>query len=395
MSDRNGLTKGAQLETAGIGIFTLSIALSGLATAFGVDASVASAVQFLAAIAALCLTAGALLARNLDRGIEPRRWQRIAAGAVAVNWLTQVAINHTYPGSSLQWTAAHLIVITIVLGADRITLETARACLRILMIISLVGMLAGISAYSFDERTVLPFPGRLTGALGQPNVTAPAAGILLLLALAKRRFVWLDRCLAVFVLAATFSYGALIALIAGFVVLLSYKARRIGLIALSGGLALILAPYVVVSFMPTLVDPGLFTGRGAIWLWCHEMDYNHWVGLGVHFFNDYRISQHIKWFHAHNQFIMDLITGGWLAAASTIVFVLALGAAALRNRSTWRLAIWVLMVVVSTTEVPFYFDYAGSRPFLAGVLAIVVFSPEGIPAQLREVEKREDRSFVA
>lgn len=369
---------GRRLALLGLWSLTASVSVGALSSAFDRYDLVAVLVQALAVLAALGFWAGVVLPpQRADRG---NGWPRpLAAAGLTISLLWPVVTSAPYPGNTLYWVSAHLIALGAVLAHGHLRQSDVRATLRVLMLVSLLS-LAGPRAFSYDVRVVLPLPGRLTGALGHPNVTGPAAGLLLLLTPPRLRWrVVLDLALATLVLLLTLSYTALVALTVA-AALLRVRSQQVRRPIVPLGVILMAAPWLLVRFAPGIIGPELFTGRGAIWEWALKVHKESWQGLGIGLFGQLRGSVlPIKWFHAHNQFVMDWITGGWVLALATSAVVLGLGLGARAATDRRALSCWLVLVLTSFTEVPFFLDFPGARVYLVVVLAALCLPGSGVP----------------
>lgn len=273
----------------------------------------------------------------------------------------------TFDGDAATWLAAHVLLISTVLVARNLTVNDLYNALLVTSAISLSTLALGDAGLSHDARTLPGLSGRLKGIYGHPNVTAIAGVLLLVTAFRGPKKRTAGVIVGVSTMAATASLtGVLAALVALSALWLGRsKAGRSGLtFALLLGLA-------TPALIARNADPALFTGRVHIWNWALELSFDRWNGIGSAVFSDLRGSLFpISWFHAHNQILMDYVTGGRVLVIVTLALILALR---MVSRESYAFALWSVLAIVSITEIPMTMDYPGARVIILSMTLIGIF----------------------
>lgn len=302
----------------------------------------------------------------------------LIAGLIVVHGLTwKIAPPRPFDGSLIAWALAHGLLVALVLAGPLLREVDVYRLLVTGAVTSLATLPLGQAALSTDARSVAGLAGRLTGIYGHPNVTGLAAALLVVLAWrnAERH---LGLVVALVLLALCASITAVAAGVAGIAALYGWRSPRVRPFVSATAFTALLGPIVLVHLVPATLNPTWFTGRVGIWRWSAEVQVDPWFGAGTDLFTRLRGSVFpITWVHAHDQMIMDLLTGGILLATATALLIVALWALVPSARAA---ALWATMVVTACSEVPFDLSYPGARIVLLGAVVAVLLAREPEPA---------------
>jgi hypothetical protein len=249
-----------------------------------------------------------------------------------------------------------------------------------------------------DDKTVLPW-GILVGFLTHGN----SMGLFMVLGLPAVMLVprrWLRWALAGLVLfailwsASRSAFIALLcALLAAAATLAVPRAARVWV-----GALVPLVPFAVMAVLPFVVtEPAALRFRGLIWTVSREAWASSWlVGLGSGWFSDVgSSSQRLAGtvFHAHNQFLQLLVTGGLLLAVAGIALV---GTACVRAGqmaragSAFGAAYLAALAGTGTLDVTFMFvDNLSMFPVVVLPLALILLAD--LPDPVWETEEEVPR----
>ena len=246
---------------------------------------------------------------------------------------------------------------------------------------SLISALLGNVAFSPDSRLInFGFTGRLLGFFGHPNVTAFAAILLLLLCFKLRlHFVWIILSAAILFLTASFT--GLLAIGIGCVVAILARILP-GKITIIIGLCIVAAipvtPFLTNNNVHTLSDLRVFSYRVEIWRWCFQQLHLSGFHSIPNIFASNLQSQSIFWTHAHNQALMDLLTGGIYKSFLTLLLLFSFLYACIKKNSgvgsSFSLIMWSTLAVSSISEVPLYMDKIDARALLLSIFLVCILS---------------------
>lgn len=322
-----------------------------------------------AAAAVAAAATALLLLVGLDVLAGRRKLSGWLIASVALHAAVIVAFDRPFDGSPGVVLLAHALVVGFVVAAPQLGERDVFVVLTAMVVLSLLTpFVLGPAAFSVDERSLLSI-GRLTGVFGHPNLTGMAGALVVVLAW-RRPGRRLALVAAVGCLALTASLTGLVAAAAGVASLRlgsSTAARR----ALTAVVVVTLAAPALVAFLaPEWLTAGLFTGRGAVWLWVAQMDLDRFRGAGTELFDALRGSWFpIGWYHAHNQVLNDIAVGGVSLLATT---ALVLGRLRHLVADRRAFALWIVLGVSCLTETPLHLDYPGSRVLLLGAVVVVL-----------------------
>lgn len=367
MTDQVSRSWQTRLGSASLWLLLVSVSLESFSKGTGQYLQPA-AVAATFAVALLILVA--IAPRERSRSHAAAR--RIMMAALAISGAWPWLQNPTHSLGLYSWAIAHLGAMAIVASADQFSKQDARFLLRGGIAVSLIMIAASPVAFTVDSRVLIDSPGRLSGAFGHPNVTATAAGALMILSFGEKRLATLDRLLAGAGLVLSASLTAGIAVAAALCVFrVRSRGKRFAVVA--GGLAAFASVAIYSVVLGQRFEPTTATNRGEIWNWSAGAVSQH-DGFGIATFALIREQTSLEWFHAHNQMLMDLVTGGWVLALASIVLVTSLGITAVEVGTRSGLSVWVLLMLSAAAEVPFFYDYPGYRLILLFVLAVAVSS---------------------
>lgn len=369
---RRGLPVPARLARAGLLAVFVAVCIPGFAVAFPRLPSIGalSSGLFLAGLGLLAASVFTAITERLDRQKQP--WIPVVVVAVSAV-IPFVNASVSFPSDNRNWLVTHLALMSILLSAHFFSFEFIGALLRAGMIASLVTVLGGTSALSVDERSLFLLDGRLRGVFGHANMTGLVAVAAFLLALgSSRRWKRVDLVLSICVVAAATSLTSLAAAVLGLTAWF-VRERMARLLVLAAGLLSLFIPAILVLNMGSKLDPALFTGRAGAWQWSLSLDFPPFTGLGTGLFDTLGAGKFVPWFHAHNQVIMDYVTGGWPLLCTTVVLLASVGFWAVGAKEHRQLAMWCVLVLQCATEVPLTFSYpSGSMLSSALILVLVI-----------------------
>jgi hypothetical protein len=161
-----------------------------------------------------------------------------------------------------------------------------------------------------------------------------------------------------------------------------WRSGRRGLLAafLAGAYAVSVAlPWVLATTARTTEDLHRLSLRVLIWRWALAwLQARGYAASGDGLFDSMGPlgSNEIWWYHAHNQALMDLITGGVVRMLAVQAALLAVGVLAWRTarRDVAPLLLWLALVVFSAVEVPFYLRSLDARSLLLVVFLVLLLS---------------------
>lgn len=368
----SGAAAGLQLPRRGPALILartgLVLAAASVVVDFGVGRGVSAPVTAPVVAAA---AAAALLLVGFDALASGRRLSGWLIASVALHAAVLVAYDRPFDGSPGVVLLAHVLVVGFVGAAPRLGEKDVFVVLTVMIVLSLLTpFVLGSAAFSVDERSLLSL-GRLTGVFGHPNLTGMAGALVVVLAWRHpgRRLACV---VAIGCLALTASLTGMVAAAAGVASLMlgsSAPARR----ALTTAVVVALAAPALVAFLaPEWLTAGLFTGRGAVWLWVAQSDLDRVRGAGTELFDALRGSWFpIGWYHGHNQVLNDIAVGGVSLLATTAALLGRLRHLVADRRA---FAVWTVLAVTCITETPLHLDYPGSRVLLVGLVVIVLLS---------------------
>lgn len=252
-----------------------------------------------------------------------------------------------------------------------------------------------------SDKAILPF-GVLVGIFPNGNILGVCLVIWLPFAMLirSRGWRWAIVGASLFALIWCASRGSFLALglSAVTVAILHYTPRR-GRRAVATAAAL--STLVLVAALPWFTtDPLAFTNRG--WIWAGSID--AWesspaFGLGTNWFRIVGTTSGILGpaYHAHNQFLQALVTGG-VVALLLLVWLLWLATNAAARLAVWRSSVPAAFVVALAAslvfEVPMSIDNMKTLPAWLLPLSAIIFTehlnrPQPVSAT------RAERSFSA
>ncbi|WP_419202770.1 hypothetical protein [Paenarthrobacter nitroguajacolicus] len=297
-----------------------------------------------------------------------------------------------FPGDNRNWLITHLVFIAILMSAQFFTLELIATLLRAGLIASVATLLGGAQALAVDERSLFVLDGRLRGVFGHANMTGLVAVATLLLALGATKWRKFDLVLSVCVVLAAMSLTSLAAACIGLAAWL-VRARAARLAVLVLGLISLFVPMILVLTMGSRLDPQLFTGRSGTWQWALSLDFDRFTGLGTGLFETLGAGKFVPWFHAHNQVIMDYVTGGWPLATATVLLLASIGAWAVSAHDPRQLVLWCVLVLQCLTEVPLILNYPSGGMLSTAIIVVVILQVPSIkPSALNGIESTKTLS---
>lgn len=276
-----------------------------------------------------------------------------------------------FPGDNRNWLITHLVFIAILMSAQFFTLELIATLLRAGLIASVATLLGGAQALAVDERSLFVLDGRLRGVFGHANMTGLVAVATLLLALGATKWRKFDLALSICVALAAMSLTSLVAACVGLAAWL-VRARAARFTVLVIGVFSLFVPMILVLLMGAKLDSQLFTGRSGTWQWALSLDFDRFTGLGTGLFETLGAGKFVPWFHAHNQVIMDYVTGGWPLAAATILLLASIGAWAASAQDPRQLVMWCVLVLQCLTEVPLILNYPSGGMLSTAIIVVVI-----------------------
>lgn len=307
--------------------------------------------------------------------VEGERPGRGLAGPLVIVLLSGLLpiVQYLLNGHSIEisWLIAHAVLFLFIFLRPAYDLQILFRCLVLVMILSIGTMFLGQAAFSLDERNVFA-SGRLTGVLGHPNLSGMAAAIAIVVAIHLGRARSLQMALSLVVLVGSLSLTSMVCLAVGLALIATAPSRQWRNLVIFGGVAAYLAPATWVFAGMNSLSSDLFTGRVAVWEWVANQPFNRAIGEGLNVFTSHSAIGAIPWVHAHNQFLMDLASGGIVLAALTVSLFVALGKRANVSGNLLALAIWGMLLVQSITEVPLFADYFGGRLILTLVAILLI-----------------------
>jgi O-antigen ligase len=122
------------------------------------------------------------------------------------------------------------------------------------------------------------------------------------------------------------------------------------------------------------------TGRAKIWdIAVNEWHRNIWFGYGPSIWDlDYRIKIGLIYaFHAHNQFFQSLSSGGIIGVSTLVIYAMALIIYAIKATKASKglsLALLMLLLIQSITEVPLMLNSLSSPDFFAHLLTVIIIA---------------------
>lgn len=272
-------------------------------------------------------------------------------------------------GNPLTWFLSNVALAAFYISAKFISLKLIWQIMGALNIASLLTVALGPLAFSEDTRSVL-FASRLTGILGHPNVTAFMAVCTIVLGLHLGKRISPYMLSAGLVTLATFSLTSFLALIAGVIVLVVLRTQRQRSFALTLSLAVMAFPIVGVIGLGLNLSPELFTNRSSIWSWLKSYGSPPTTGFGLGFLNQQQAAGEVVWVHAHNQLMMSYFTQGivgLIAISALLLFVMK----GMKDDSLSS-ALFVMLCVECTTEIPLFLDYPSGRWIGTVVVLILI-----------------------
>ncbi len=231
------------------------------------------------------------------------------------------------------------------------------------------------------EKAVSPL-GILAGVLQTGNLLglALAMGVASVLYVRRDRHRWAILALVALALVWSASRTSLVAVLAlvlaGLGLTLARSPRRFASVWLPAvALVALVLPFVTRA-------PTAFTNRGGYWIAAVEAWRERpWFGHGADYFKllatgEDNLGGHA--YHAHNQVMQVLVTGGLVLSAIALVVVVVLGARAVRWSGVglaWPTLVLTVFAVVASFEVPVgLVDRLVYVPFVLVPLALVAFA---------------------
>lgn len=271
-------------------------------------------------------------------------------------------------GNPLTWFLSNVTLAAFYICAKFISVKLVWQLLGALNIGSLLTVFLGPLAFSEDTRSVI-FASRLTGVLGHPNVTAYMAVCTIVLGLYLGKKFTIYMLCAALVTVATFSLTSFLALFAGLIVLVVFKKPRQRLFVSKLALGASSFPLVGVIVLGLNLGPDLFTNRSSIWSWLRSYGTPPPTGYGLGFLNQQQAAGEVVWVHAHNQLMMNYFTQGIVGLLVVCGLLIFLMNGAEHNQLSS--ALFVMLCVECTTEIPLFLDYPSGR-WIGAVLVLVL-----------------------
>ena len=234
----------------------------------------------------------------------------------------------------------------------------------------------------------LPYTQRFSGVFGDANVSGFFCCLILIwLHFEKPRFFKLTITINLICLILTESRIALIAYILGYIILkinLKYSRMLLNIVKMIGiGLSFLLVYtiYHLVTYQDNITN--VLNMRSIIWQWSFkEIRKSPIAGIGLsNFQNDLHSSISIFWVHAHDQFLQDLIVGGFVRLALILLVYLVIYQKAKRMLfigNALPLAFFCALLMESFFEVPLFLPTIDFRFFTAIFLIVVIFEKRNL-----------------
>ncbi|WP_160318869.1 O-antigen ligase family protein [Arthrobacter sp. ERGS1:01] len=277
-----------------------------------------------------------------------------------------------YEGNTIVWFQSHVIFAVLILFSPYITFEDIYRIFIFVSLFSILTVLAGAGAFSIDDRTGLFTQGRLRGVLGHPNITGMAGAVLILISVSSQKVRIFGAIIGSIVVLGSFSFTSIVALLIALVVSRT-RYQKMFQWYLLAGLVVLLTPALLVERRSGFLNPDQFTGRTGIWEWAMAQLSVPLEQRGLGFFRLLQEQGAIPWSHAHNQVIMDLVSGGFLLAATGVLFITSMAFDLNRKHNKFGIMLWLVLVVQALTEIPLFLDYPSGRLlYLVLITALIV-----------------------
>lgn len=300
-----------------------------------------------------------------------------------------------------QESIAWLIIGLIAFLKDQFSLKFISGFLKFTTAYSACSLTFGPNAFTKDFRlSLFGLDTRLVGFFGHPNMTALFSSVFLLLCLhlklSKKWFV-----LNALILVLTFSNTAVFSLILLSLAVFITKNASVKLIALSTSSLLLITnyvPFLISSRIQVADDLSFMSNRGAIWSWTvKRLTLNDYKAMPELFSNNFE-SQNIFFIHAHNQFLMDLVQGGFLKALTVQMFVVFFVYMSFYSAkffgNPYLLVYSLILVLNQLTEIPLYLNKIDSRSLFLSLVIVVILNgawrSDLRDSFIREVSKPND-----
>ena len=338
---------------------------------------------------ALASLAGLSIALSFIENQIFSKTARLLAVLVLVAGCLPFVFKPPFAGNPTNWALTHFAFALSLLVMPRIDRGAYLALLKWLLVASTFSLVFGSAAISVDSRSWL-IGGRLTGVFGHPNVTGMAAIACVVLCIWLKETKTLFFVNACLVVVLSLSLTSLVALSAALLIWLlkSQRAKKLVTVSLA---AATLIPIVLTFAIGLHIDESLFTGRAGVWWILAHFDTPVLSGFGPGFIQSLLDGGDIPWFHAHDEIIMEYVSGGVPMLLTGIAVIFALAIKANRKSDGLAQAVAVAFFVYAITEVPLFLDNTLARLPLAFIMLGTILAQSN-PAEQMPVAARKRQS---